>query len=200
MRLRGALAAFALCSTAAAVCIDPFGALCISWGPSGGNITFEIACAPPPGSSNVTWCGFGFSNQTTSTMFPASITAVQLLDSTDGEVVLEDRYAFQGYQLPPCYSTQLTELISGRRGPDGTLVASWTRPQQLPSELIAQGYLDLSGGVNLTLIGASSSDGAYATATCADYMTPHSLVQPGVGPFSFPVVSEGLRRSPALRL
>ena len=122
-------------------------------------------------------------------MFPASITAVQLLDSADGEVVLEDRNAFQGYQLPPCYTVQLSELVGGRRGPNGTLLASWTRPQKLGPDLLALGYIDLAGGVNLTLIGASSSDGAYATATCADYMTPHSLVQPGVGPFSFPVAS-----------
>lgn len=135
----------------------------------------------------MTWCGFGFSNQTTSTMFPASITAVQLLGSADGDVVLEDRNAFQGYQLPPCYSTQLSELISGRRGPNGTLIASWTRPQKLAPELLTHGYIDFAGGVNLTLIGASSSDGAYATVICADYMTPHSLVQPGVGPFSFPL-------------
>ena len=90
-------------------------------------------------------------------MFPASITAIQLLDSTDGEVVLEDRNAFQGYQLPPCYTSQLSELISGRRGPNGTLIASWTRPQQLAPELLALGYLDLAGGVNLTLIGAPTA-------------------------------------------
>ena len=115
-------------------------------------------------------------------MFPASATIIQL-DSRGG-LFIEDRDSAVGYQLPPCYSTQVSYLLSGGVAANGTLMASWTRPQRLPPALLALGYLDLTA-VNLTLIGASSSDGDAVAGACEGYMQPHTLVQPGVGPFPF---------------
>jgi hypothetical protein len=165
-----------------AVCIDAdLRTICLTWSREpAGNITLTLSCTPTPGSRILTWCGIGFS-LAGATMVPASATVVQ--SDASGAVFLEDRDSRVGYQLPPCYARQLSSLVHGARAANGSLTATWTRPVIAAPDLAALGFLSLFG--NLTLLGASSSDGAFATVPCDGYMTPHTFVQPGVGPFAF---------------
>ena len=171
-------------STSSVVCLDSFFSLCLqtSYSADGSTVFFEGTCTPTPGSEAVTWCGFGFSSVPTSTMFPAEILVMQWNETA---VWVEDRDASAGYQLPPCYSAQASTLLSGSRDAGGVLRASWKRPVYANSTLQGMGYIDYIPSTSLTAIGASSSDGAAATTLCADYMTPHTFIQPGVS-FSFP--------------
>jgi hypothetical protein len=160
------------------LCIDSFNSLCINVTNNGNHIVrFDVACSPISGFKNTTWCGFGFSDETTEQMFPADITAIQW-NSTSNTAFLEDRNAFAGYQTPPCFQQQVSELISSYRGKDGVLHASWTRLVDLPSP-----HVQLSG--NVTIIGAASFDAPDATDKCLNFMETHTIVQPGV-PFTFP--------------
>jgi hypothetical protein len=165
------------------ICLDDYSSLCIDASPpsTSGAITFNVTCAPSPGSTNLTWCGFGFSRNDTSTMFPSSIFVLQL--GASNHVFLEDRDAEFGYQLPPCFASQASTFHGGSMGADGALRGSWTRQAIPTAAQRAAGYVDLVGSV--TAIAASSSDGARAAAACSDYMVPHVFVVPGT-PFSFP--------------
>lgn len=179
-----ALFALLLVAPSLAACLDPFFTLCldVSSADASGILTFNATCLPSPGSTNLTWCGFGFSRSSTATMFPATLSVLQLAPS--GALFLEDRDAAQGYTLPPCFAEQASTLVAASRdAASGALRATWTRAARASPTQRAAGYADLGG--NMTAIGASSSDGARAAARCLDYMTPHVLVQPGV-PFSFP--------------
>jgi hypothetical protein len=171
-----------LLPSASPVCIDEFHSLCLDVTSDGaGTLAFNATCSPSPGSSTVTWCGFGFSTSSFTTMFPAEIVALQA--AADGRVWLEDRCAAAGYTLPPCFAEQASVLVAGARDARGVLRAAWTRAARVAAPLLAAGYIDLVG--NLTAIGALSADGAPAAGVCADYMTPHTLVQPGVA-FALP--------------
>ena len=166
-----------------AACLDPFDTLCVdaSAGP-GGLILFNASCLPYPGSKSLTWCGFGFSTSDTTTMFPATIVVLQI--APNGTIFLEDRDAAQGYSLPPCFDEQASTLASASRdAASGVLRATWTRAARATPAQRAAGYVDFIGA--MTAIGASSADGAAVAQACADYMTPHTLVQPGV-PLTFP--------------
>ena len=165
------------------ICLDDFSSLCIdaSAPDVNGAIHFNATCMPSPGSTNLTWCGFGFSNNSSTTMFPSSIFVLQL--GAVNNVWLEDRNAQSGYVLPPCFSSQASAFIGGSRGADGALHGSWTRQAIPTAAQQSAGYVDLVGTV--TAIAASSSDGARAEAACSNYMEPHVFVVTGT-PFSFP--------------
>lgn len=179
----------ALCLTVAAiecflstsaVCIDSFNSLCIDVSVSGSMLVFNATCSPSPGSSAVNWCGFGFSTQALSQMFPSEIMVLQWSPTS---IWLEDRNAVGGYQLPPCFPFQYSSLLSGSLDAKGVLRGTWTRVARVNSTQREEGYIDLNG--TMTAIGAVSEDSAAADAICANYMVPHTFVQPGVV-FSFP--------------
>ena len=133
---------------------------------------------PPPGQRQLFWCAFGLSNASAATMFPAQVAALQL-DPRSGAVVLEDRDSFVGFQSPPCYAQQLSQLLNGSgTGADGGLSASWTRPLALGAAPLAAHYLDIVP--RMTVIAASSADTGAAAARCEPQMQLHSLCVPGV--------------------
>jgi len=183
--MRRAAAVMALVALASGVCLDEFNTLCVDASPpdANGTVFFNATCLPPPGSSALTWCGFGFSASPAATMFPATITVLQWLGGVPTNVALEDRDAAAGYSLPPCFGAQLSTLLGGARDARGALRGAWSRAARAPPAARAAGYVDLVGA--RTAIAASSADGAPAAAPCADYMQPHTLVQAGV-PFVFP--------------
>jgi len=118
-------------------------------------------------------------------MFPATIVVLQI--APNSSIYLEDRDAAQGYQLPPCFAEQASTLIAASHDAvSGLLRGTWTRAARATPAQRAAGYADYAGA--MTAIGASSSDGAAVAEACADYMTPHVLVQPGV-PFNFSAVA-----------
>jgi len=168
--------------TSGSLCVDGTEALlCLSWAITGPNIiTFTATCRPPPGQKQLFWCAFGLSNASATTMFPAEVTALQL-DPASGRVSLEDRDSFVGYQSPPCYATQLSQLLPGARGgANGSIIASWTRPLRLAPALLSAHYLDIEVGAAMTVIGALSADTGAAAGVCAPEMQLHSLCAPGV--------------------
>ena len=167
-----------------AACLDEFRTLCVDAAAADarGVVTLNASCAPSPGSRTLTWCGFGFSTSDAATMFPATISVIQI--APNGTVFLEDRHAAQGYTLPPCFAEQASTLVAASHdAASGLLRATWTRAARATPTQRAAGYIDLIG--NRTAIAASSSDGAAAAQACANFMTPHTLVQPGE-PFTFP--------------
>jgi hypothetical protein len=136
----------------------------------------NATCSPTADASEVTWCGFGFSVTGTSTMFPADITVVQWSNTT---TFLEDRDAQAGYSAPPCFSSQLSVLLSAARDARGVLRASWLRP------VLAQPPHVPNLDSVVTAIGAASFDSPPAASACAAGMQLHTLVAPGAD-FRFP--------------
>ena len=175
-----------LATTNDAACLDPFSTLCVDAATDArGVVVFNASCLPSPGSKSLTWCGFGFSTSSATTMFPATIAVIQI--APNGSIFLEDRDARQGYSLPPCFAEQASTLVSASLdAASGALRATWTRAARATPAQKAAGYADFVGA--MTAIGASSADGVAVSQACADYMTPHTLVQPGV-PFSFPAAA-----------
>jgi hypothetical protein len=188
---------------AGAVCVDPpLNLLCLNAtvDTAKGSITFTAVCHPPPGQKQVFWCAFGLSNTSTSTMFPADVTAIQYTPpppppgdeagagegaggggSGSGTAFLEDRNSAVGFQSPPCYPTQVSQLVSFAGLADGGLTATWWRPLALPAALLAEGYLDVTvGGGGMTVLAASSSDAGPESGQCAPAMQVHSYCVPGV--------------------
>jgi hypothetical protein len=183
-----ALAAAALLRPSSALCLDPTGLLCLDWAVAGSGsaavLTFNATCTPPRGQARVWWCGFGVSNTTTSSMFPADALVLQLSPNASAPLAgwAEDRNSAVGFQAPPCYATQgvSTLLALASDAETGALRATWTRPATLPAPLLAMGYQNIPLTGTTTVIAASASDVGPASAPCAPSMWPHSMIQPGV--------------------
>lgn len=115
-------------------------------------------------------------------MFPSDVVAIQTGNASAGlpPFFVEDRDSFMGYQSPPCYSSQLSQLLNASSS-GGALYATWTRPLHLPPALLAENFQDIElGPGGMTLISASSSDTALALEQCAPAMQLHSYCVPGV--------------------
>jgi len=192
-----ATAAIALCLLAVApaavnaagrLCVDaPGDTMCLSWVLDSTNITFTGRCRPPPGQHRVFWCAFGLSNVSTGMMFPSDVTVIQSTASGDSRPTstlpaffLEDRDSFVGYQSPPCYATQVSQLLNASLA-DGALQATWTRPLQLPPALRAEHHQDvLLAPQSMTVIAASSSDTGAALVACDPALQVHTYCVQGV--------------------
>lgn len=175
------LFAATLASTASGdggTCLDPgISILCVNYSVSSGNITFSASCAAPAGmgGSQTFWCGFGLSYASTGDMFPAQATILQY---SPQKIYVEDRDSFVGYRSPPCYAKQVSHLLAAT-SVGGTLLATWTRPLRLPQALTDAHYLNITLGANMTLIGASSTGTAPATAPCEPEMQTHTYCAAG---------------------
>lgn len=69
-------------------------------------------------------------------------------DATGSFVYLEDR-ANVGYSSPNCLTTQVSQLLSYSINSNigsAFLSGTWTRPLQLPSSLISDGYVNIASG------------------------------------------------------
>ena len=121
------------------------------------------------------WCGFGLSYASVGDMFPAEAVIIQW---TPAGLYLEDRDSYVGYRSPPCFSRQVSQLLSGR-SENGTLFATWTRPLSLPQALTDAHYLNITVGSPMTLIGASSTGTVVAGAPCSPEMQPHTYCAAG---------------------
>ena len=121
------------------------------------------------------WCGFGLSYASTGDMFPAQATIIQY---TPQQMYVEDRDSFVGYRSPPCYAKQVSQLLAAS-SVDGTLLATWTRPLNLPQALTDAHFINITLGANMTLIGASSTSTAPASAPCVPEMQTHTYCAAG---------------------
>ena len=179
--MRARLPLFALISSISGdggICLDPgISILCLNYSISGGNITFSASCAAPVGmdGQQTFWCGFGLSYASTGDMFPAQATIIQY---TPQQLYVEDRDSFVGYRSPPCYAKQVSQLLAAS-SVDGTLLATWTRPLNLPQALTDAHFINITLGANMTLIGASSTSTAPASAPCVPEMQTHTYCAVG---------------------
>ena len=165
-------------SNSGSVCLDPgISLLCLNYSTSSTNISFSVSCAPPQGMipGQTYWCGFGLSYSSVGDMFPSQATIIQY---SPAGLFVEDRDSFVGYRSPPCFATQVSQLLSGS-SVNGTLLASWTRPLRLPKALTDLHYVNITLGANMTLIGASSTDTSVASAPCNPEMQTHTYCAMG---------------------
>jgi hypothetical protein len=125
----------------------PYDANCLEWEDDGTNITFTASWPFVTGTSApAQWGGWGISELTCGSMFPASMWFV--VRNPNG-VTIEDRYSVS-HQVPQCRKTQLSHITRYHVSEDGSLNVTWTRPLAPPP---SSGQPTIVAG-NVTLIGA----------------------------------------------
>lgn len=126
--------------------------ICISWSVARGNITFSARFDAYLDTSLVgpSWASWGISSLACGSMYPATMWV--LTAPAASPIRLEERLSV-GHVAPPCIKRPLSSLLSAATLPNGTLVATWTRPLIVPRAFAALGYMNITSS-NMTLIAA----------------------------------------------
>ena len=130
--------------------------MCLSLSVARGNITFSARFDAYIDTSltRPSWVSWGISSLACGSMYPASMWV--LTAPAASPIHLEERLSV-GHVAPPCIKRRLSSLLSAATLPNGTLVATWTRPLIVPRAFATLGYINITSS-NMTLIAAGLWD------------------------------------------